>query len=509
MSAPDRFRSEHELAVAFSTRVATAASDHLLRTDGQEDVCFALWHPSTGIERSTGIIHSLVLPRPGERSVHGNADFTSSYFLRAARIAASQQAGVALLHSHPGGLGWQGLSSDDYAAEASHAGQTVSLTGLPILGLTLASDGHWSARFWRRAAARTYEPIACRNVRVAGGRLKLSFDPMLAPVPEIPATQRRTVAAWGPLVQADFARLRVGVIGAGSVASLVAEALARTGVGDVRILDFDTLETHNLDRQLHARTANVGASKAQVLAAAIEPSATAPNARVQAYDDSVVEPDGLRRTLDCDVLFSCVDRPWPRAALNLVAYAHLIPVVDGGVRVDARGGRFRGANWRAHVAAPGRRCLECLGQYDPGLVQAERDGLLDDPKYIEGLPETHELRRSENVFAFSMGCASLELAQFIAMIAAPSAIADVGAQHYDLTTGTIRRDEASCKPTCPYEHDLAALGDDAPVTVTGRHVLAELRRAERAARWVSLSSMQRIATRIRSILWRFTRSAIR
>lgn len=488
MTSRDRFRWLSEVSVAISTRTAATGANHLLRHDGQEDVCFALWHPSTGTDRITAIIELLVLPDAGEREVHGNAEFTSAYFLRVAGLATQHHAGLALLHSHPAGHGWQGLSSDDHAAEAGHAGQTISVTGLPLLGLTLASDGHWSARIWRRSAPRTYEPVDVRNVRIAGNRLELSFNPSLAPAPSAQATQHRTVSAWGPAVQADLARLRIGIIGAGSVAALVAEALTRTGIGHIRILDFDNLEEHNLDRQLHAHRHDLGFAKAALLAQAIEKSATAAHARVEAFDDSVVESDGFHRALDCDVLFSCVDRPWPRAVLNLVAYAHLIPVVDGGVMVDARGGRFRGANWRAHVAAPGRRCLECLGQYDPGLVQAERDGLLDDPTYIQGLPEDHPLRRNENVFGFSMGCASLELTQFISMLTAPSGIADTGAQHYDLTTGTIRRDEAECKPNCPYSNDLLALGDDTPITVTGHHKIAEDRRAERAARETTLMS---------------------
>lgn len=477
----DRFEWASELSVALTSGTAREAVEHLIRRDGQEDICFALWHPSTGAIRSSAILRSVILPRDGERDVHGNADFTSAYFLRAVGEAAEQGAGLALLHSHPGGHGWQGLSHDDYAAEAGHAAQTSSITGLPLLGITLAGDTHWSARLWNRAAPRVYEPMNCRSVRTVGNQVRLSFDPATAPAPAVRTTQIRSVSAWGADVQADLARFRVGIVGAGSVGALIAESLARIGVGNLSIIDFDTLEPHNLDRQLHSTLLAVGHAKAAMLAEATKQSATAAGATIDPYEDSVCEPVGFGHALDCDVLFSCVDRPWPRAVLNLIAYAHLIPVIDGGIFVEARAGHFRGAHWRAHAVAPGRRCLECLGQFDPGLVQAERDGLLDDPVYIQGLPADHQLRRNENVFAFSVGCAGLELAQFVCMLAAPGGIADPGPQHYDLATGTIQRDDEGCKPTCPYTHILQGLADDVPVRVTGSHQAAEVARAARAA----------------------------
>jgi hypothetical protein len=67
----------------------------------------------------------LILPLPGERNVHGNASFEPAFLERAMSEAAAEGAGLALLHSHPLGKGWQGMSRDDVRAEQGNAGRRV------------------------------------------------------------------------------------------------------------------------------------------------------------------------------------------------------------------------------------------------------------------------------------------------------------------------------------------------------------------------------------------------
>lgn len=471
-------------SVVMTEEVAAKAAHHLLRPDGQEDLCFALWHPSTGPTRTTAIIQRLVLPRPGDRNVHGNASFEPAYLQRAMAEAAAAGAGLALMHSHPMGHDWQGMSADDIRAEQGNAGAVFGATGSPFVGLTIAGNKSWSGRFWERTSPRNYERRDCATVRVVGERLAMHYMDRLAPPPRAKDTQIRTVSAWGEECQADLARIRIGLVGAGTVGGIIAEGLARIGFEDVRTLDFDLVEKHNLDRLSYATRRDVGKFKVDVLAERMKRIATAEPFNIEPLKYSVYEPAGFAAALDCDVLFSCVDRPWGRYVLNLIAYAHLIPVFDGGIAVRANKlGKLAAADWRAHTVATGRPCLQCLGQYDPGLVQVEREGLLDDPDYIEGLPNDHPAKMRENVYAFALSCGSFQLLQMLAYAVAPLGRSAPDAQLYHFVGGFMEPpDITSCKTGCIFP-ELVGLGDDCGIPVTGARPSALVIAPPKAKPW--------------------------
>jgi molybdopterin/thiamine biosynthesis adenylyltransferase len=456
-------------SAAMTEEVDSAARKHLLRADRQEDLCFALWHPSRGKRRTTALIRKLVLPHQNERVVHGNVSFLPSFFERALEEASRERAGLALMHSHPGGRGWQGMSRDDVRAEQGNAGAVFGATGMPFVGLTLAGNGAWSARFWHRRAPRVYERDDCATVRVVGNALRVTYCDRLAPPPKSTEKQVRTVSAWGSETQADLARLHTGIVGAGSVGGFIGEAIARTGFEDVSAIDFDTIEVHNLDRLIFATAENVGEPKVPVLSRHLSECSTAAYFSCDEVLAAVFEEDGYRAALDCDVLYSCVDRPWGRHVLNFIAYAHLIPVIDGGIAIRTnRFGKLVAADWRAHTATPGRPCLQCLRQYDSGLVQTEREGNLDDPMYIAALPKDHPLKTRENVCVFSMACASLQMLQMLALTVSPLGQSNPGAQLYHFVGGFMEDNSGvkACHPDCAFP-SLAALGDESGIDVTG------------------------------------------
>lgn len=459
--------SRAQRSVAMTETLHRQACDHLIRPDGQEDLCFALWRPSTGRTRLTAIVHKLILPVTGDRRVHGNASFNPQYIERALAEASAEGCGLAFIHSHPH-PGWQGMSRDDINAEQSNAPAVYGVTSLPLVGLTIGNDEAWSARFWEREAPRQYGRVWCATVRVVGEGLRITYMDQLAEQPQYREELRRTISTWGTAAQLHLARAHVGIVGAGSVGDIIAESVARTGFEDMTAIDFDKVERHNLDRLLHATTADIGKLKVDVLADRLPSHASANYFKLTTVAQGVNDEDGYLAALDCDVLFSCVDRPWARHILNFISMVHLIPVVDGGisVRTNSRG-HLTSADWRAHISAPGKACLQCLGQYDPGLVEADRKGLLDDPSYIEQLPKDHASRRNENVFGFSMACAAQQFLQLIAYIVAPLGMANLGSQHYHFVGGFAEEPTyPTCDDACPFGK-IVAMGDQCPIRVTG------------------------------------------
>ena len=70
------------------------------------------------------------------------------------------------------------------------------------------------------------------------------------------------------LGEENFSKLTsatVAIFGIGGVGSFTVEALARSGIGHLVLIDKDNIDTTNINRQLHALNSTVGRSKVEVM----------------------------------------------------------------------------------------------------------------------------------------------------------------------------------------------------------------------------------------------------
>jgi molybdopterin/thiamine biosynthesis adenylyltransferase len=442
-------------SIAMTDTVHTELATHLLRADGQEDICLATYAPSTGSTRTTRVITAVELPREGERQVHGNATIAGTYVLRVSAEAARAGRGVVLLHSHPGARGWQGMSAPDSDAESSYAALAQQVTGLPLVGMTLAGDRTWSARVWIDGVAQW-----AGSVRRVGPAMIASWNDHLVPPHVDDTAQARTISAWGESLHSDITRLRVLVVGVGSVGLDIVQRLAATGLLEIGLMDFDHVEEVNRDRMIGAtrRDARLYRRKIDVAARLAHPAATARKLTVHRHSGNVCTPIGLKAALDYDIIFSCVDRPWPRAVLNSIAYADLIPVIDGGIAIDTLpSGGLRGATRRVQSVVPGRPCLACSAQISMTEVALEMSGDLDDPEYIRRSGREAVSGRP-NVAALCAGVSSSQLDQFVSLLAHPGGQPVPGPLRFSLSAHYLEHLPHATQPYCPVEQALA-VGD--------------------------------------------------
>lgn len=119
------------------------------------------------------------------------------------------------------------------------------------------------------------------------------------------------------------------VVGIGGVGSWTAEALARTAVGRITLIDLDDICATNVNRQIHALTGSVGVMKVEAMAERIR--AINPECVVNVIEDFLTE-DTLDAYLsaDFDVVVDCIDNVRSKAAIINACKRRKIPLVTVG-----------------------------------------------------------------------------------------------------------------------------------------------------------------------------------
>jgi hypothetical protein len=287
------------------------------------------------------------------------ASLNADFMLEIANQARVAGAGVALLHTHPGTGALEGFSAVDDAGEVPLAAYfNGRLPGQPhVTAVVTPSDVH----------ARTLGPGASLRALGVGATVRHYGGSQGSAV----ADQRydRQVRAFGAEGQARLRDARVAVIGAGGTGSFVAHQLAHLGVGQMLLVDHDTVDTSNLNRLLGATPSDVGMAKVAV--ARRSASAINPAIRVEAIVGDVVDAAVAAKLLEADFIFGCTDSMASRVVINQIAYQYLIPSVDMGVAIHVRDGHIASVTGRVQMLSAGLGCLVCADGLDGQRVRWE------------------------------------------------------------------------------------------------------------------------------------------
>jgi tRNA A37 threonylcarbamoyladenosine dehydratase len=134
---------------------------------------------------------------------------------------------------------------------------------------------------------------------------------------------------YGTAALAAFSRAHVCVIGIGGVGSWAAEALARSGIGEITLIDLDDVCVSNMNRQLHALTETVGQDKVAVMAKRLH--AINPDGIVHQVEDFITT-DNLSQliTPQMDYVVDAIDSIKAKVALLAYCKRNKIKVISTG-----------------------------------------------------------------------------------------------------------------------------------------------------------------------------------
>jgi molybdopterin/thiamine biosynthesis adenylyltransferase len=160
----------------------------------------------------------------------------------------------------------------------------------------------------------------------------------------------------------------IAIIGLGGLGAVAAAYLTMAGVGSIRLVDQDTVETHNLQRQILYGIDDVRVPKVE--AAARRLKTLNPQVHLEQVAENVREANVDAIVSDCDCIVDGLDNMTTRYIINRASVKHSIPYIfAGAIGMEGNISVFR---------PPTTPCLECImpGLDDASLPTCETRGVL-------------------------------------------------------------------------------------------------------------------------------------
>lgn len=230
----------------------------------------------------------------------------------------------------------------------------------------------------------------------------------------IPEEFSRTGLLIGEDGVARLQTARVAVFGIGGVGSFVVEALVRSGVGQLLLVDDDVVSLSNLNRQLHATHETLGQSKTALMAQRAR--SINPAIEVETLDAFCL-PENVVQLLPgrFDYIVDAIDTVSAKLALAEEAFHRGVPIISAmgaGNKLDPTG--FRVADIGETSVCPlcrvMRRELKKRGVPRLKVVYSQEPPLTPLPSLASETPTAHPKRNTPGSIAFVPSVAGLILA---------------------------------------------------------------------------------------------------
>jgi len=138
---------------------------------------------------------------------------------------------------------------------------------------------------------------------------------------------QRQVKLWGEETQSLLQTKKIAIIGSGGLGSSLSFALGATGIGEIHMIDFDTVSLHNIHRQIAFKLDDEGKNKAIINTTIIEQRS--PYTKAIAHECDFVE--WSKKDIEVDLIIDATDNLPSRGQINAYAKEKNLPWIYGSV----------------------------------------------------------------------------------------------------------------------------------------------------------------------------------
>lgn len=322
------------------------------------------------------LVKDVVLAEDGVDYVAGDRGYrklTAEFVADNIDVCAEQNLAYLAVHNH-GGTDEVAFSGTDIASHERGYPALLDINGgVPVGALVFAARAV-AGDIWTVDGKRH----AIIHLRVVG-RPQLALTPQPKPVQISDPSYDRQTRIFGDRGQEILAGSKVAVVGLGGIGSLIAEYLARLGVGELVLIDPDKLDPTNLPRVVGSRRwdamtwlrrdgrprwfqamgERLATHKVKIATRVARRASR--TVRLTTVARSVVESDVAALLTDCDHIFLAADSALARRLVNSITHQYLVPNTQVGSKVSVVDGQLEDIFSVSRMSNPGGGCLQCNG----------------------------------------------------------------------------------------------------------------------------------------------------
>ena len=353
---------------------------HLFPGDGDEHGAVLLAGTSESNGQMTLHVREVHLAREGTDYVEGKIGYRAlspTFIHRLITRARDEKLAYLAVHNH-GTDREVGFSHIDYQShERGYPALLQIGRGIPVGALVFGLRSV-EADVWLKGGSR----MALDEAVVVGNTIQRLTSSPKNQSSLAEGTYDRQIKMFGKTGQNELANCRVGILGLGGIGSLVAEYLARLGVGHFFLVDDDRVEMSNLSRIVGAKSSDADAKTSKVCVAKRMILEANNRAQVRLITDDAAKESVAKELTNCDYIFLAADSMRARLVFNALVHQYFIPGVQLGSKIRSdREGKLVDVMSANRPVRPGHGCLWCNQLIDGNALAKEAK--TDDERKVQ------------------------------------------------------------------------------------------------------------------------------